>query len=88
MLTQAWGAEVVADEARAATAEKIHELLLARENAIAAGRRANVLLENSIELQELCLAVGAACAYLSQRSSSSSFVDFGRAGYWMLLKII
>lgn len=47
-------------------AEKMRELLLARENVVAAGRQAKTLLkEKEVEIQELRVVIGTVCAHLS-----------------------
>jgi hypothetical protein len=66
MLIQVQDAKAMANEERVAAIEKTHEFLLARENAIDAGHRADTLLsERSSELQELCPAASMVCVHLS-----------------------
>lgn len=77
MLFQARDARGTTDEAKVTGAEKAHELLLARENAIAARRQADALLSKSCaKFQELRMVVGRVCAYLS------SAVDWRRL--WLI----
>jgi hypothetical protein len=73
MLVQARDAKVAADEVRATTIEKMHELLLAYENVVAAGCRADTLvLERNSELQKLHLVASMVCAHLSPPPSTEA----------------
>lgn len=66
ILTQARDTKVAEDEAKATATENTCKLLLARENAVAAGHRADALLsERSTKLQVIRLVVSMVCAPIS-----------------------
>lgn len=73
ILTQARDTKVAEDEAKATATENTCKLLLARENAVAAGHRADALLsERSTKLQVIRLVVSMVCAHLSPLLSTEA----------------